>query len=117
MRGTSVETEAFAFNPNGDTIAIERAQYRTSNRQLRVDGAVVSPDGTFPALVRVFEGTANGPVCEGTQLQATAPVSAVDGTFSYRRVQPTTFQPGATTRICVEGSDGGASDIAISIRN
>ena len=44
--GTSVETEAFAFNPNGDTIAIERAEYRTSNRLLRVEGSVLSPDGT-----------------------------------------------------------------------
>jgi hypothetical protein len=116
--GTSVETEAFAFNPNGDTIAIERAQYRTGNRLLRVDGSVVSPDGIFPTLVRVFQGTAAGAACAGTQLQGTAAVSPADGTFSYRVVQPVAFQPVAgVTRICVESPDNGASDIAISIRN
>jgi hypothetical protein len=113
--GTIVETEFVKALPGQDGVAITRTEGRTGNRELRVEGQNArNPQGQFAASVTVFAGglDAAGTQCAGTQL-GTAPVSAIDGTWSFRQRNITNIP----TQVCVKSPFGGIDSDAVTIGN
>lgn len=113
--GTLIETEFVKALPGQDGVAITGADGRTGNRELRVDGQNArNPQGAFASSVTIFSGglDAGGTQCVGTQL-GTAPVSAVDGSWSYRQRNINTIP----TQVCVKSPFGGIDASAVTIGN
>jgi hypothetical protein len=114
MFGTLVETEFVKALPGQDGVAITLAEGRTGNRELRVGGQNArNPQGQFAASVTVFSGGLDsaGAQCVGTQL-GTAPVSAIDGSWSFRQRNIT-----PPTQVCVKSPFGGIDASAVTIGN
>jgi len=113
--GTLVETEFVKALPGQDGVAITGAEGRTGNRELRVDGQNArNPQGVFASSVTIFSGSLDsaGTQCVGTQL-GTAPVSAVDGAWSFRQRNIATIP----TQVCVKSPFGGIDASAVTIGN
>jgi hypothetical protein len=114
--GTLIETETVKTVPGGDGVAITRAEWRTGNREMRVEGANArsSSTGQFAASVDVYTGGMNstGTDCVGTRV-GSATVSSVDGSWSFR--QRLTIQ--TPTQVCAKSPLGGVAARATEITN
>ena len=113
--GTLVETEFVKALPGQDGVAITRAEGRTGNRELRIEGQNArNPQGQFVPSVTVYSGGLDsaGIQCIGTRL-GTAAVSSVDGSWEYRQ-KPIATIP---TQVCVKSPSGGVDASAVTIGN
>ncbi|HJQ70909.1 MAG TPA: hypothetical protein VKA70_18180 [Blastocatellia bacterium] len=112
MFATLVESSAIKAKPGVDGVAITRAEHRADNRELRVEGTnTQGSQGQFAASVDIFSGGANssGTDCVGTRL-GSAPVSTVDGSWSFRQRNVVT-NPG---QVCAKSALGGVATRAVT---
>ncbi len=87
-------------------------EYRPDNREIRVEGSNTrGSGGQFAASVDVFSGGLNtsGTGCAGTRL-GSAPVSTVDGSWSFRQRNVTQ----GPTQVCAKSVLGGVATRAVT---
>jgi len=91
-----------------DTVTIARAEFRTGNRELRVEGTNTRITGNgFATSVEIHDGAAVAGTCPGT-LIGSAAVGAADGRWRFRGTAPI---PSVTT-VCVNSAGGGVASRA-----
>ncbi|HEX2163824.1 MAG TPA: hypothetical protein VHM02_07735 [Thermoanaerobaculia bacterium] len=113
LYGVIVELETVLPSDDGtDVIAIDRAEWRADNGELRVGGTVV-PAATMPTSVDLYApGTLDtaGTGCTGTL--RTSPAVGVDGAFEYRNRNGFPTNP---VTVCVVSPNGGAAEIGVEV--
>jgi hypothetical protein len=110
----AVETEVIVQQPGKDGVAITRAEGRTGDRELRVEGANTrNSQGQMAATVDIHAGVMNDTAtgCAGSRL-GSATVLA-DGTWSFRQRNIATIP----TTVCAVSPLGGVAQRAVDIRN
>src|SRR5262249_35272451 len=91
-----------------DTVSIARAEFRTGNRELRVEGTNTRITGNgFAASVEIRDGAVVAGACPGT-LIGSAAVSAADGRWRFRGTAPIP----SVTSVCVTSAGGGVASRA-----
>jgi hypothetical protein len=111
--GVAVETEVIVQQPGKDGVAITRAEGRTSDRELRVEGLNTrNAQGVMASSVSVHAGVMNSTAtgCAGPRLGA-ATVSTVDGSWSFRQ-----RNIAIPTTVCAVSPLGGVTQRAVDIR-
>lgn len=111
---TLVESSAIQPQAGTDSIAIIRAEGRTGNRELRVEGqnTVIPSTGQYAASVEIFSGglNATGDGCAGTRL-STASVLSLDGTWSTRLRNINSIP----NQVCAKSAGGGVATRTVTI--
>lgn len=117
LRGNFVEAAVLRKLAATDTVVIERAEGRSDKSELRAVGLVSRhPDtNSIAPSVNIYRGAVNASetACTG-DLLGSAPVTAADGTFTFRR----TVSPLPAT-VCAQSTNpdgGGVDDIAVITR-
>jgi hypothetical protein len=116
LNATIVETEVIPANPGVDSIAIERAQHRTSKGTVDIRGQVTSQQGTgaFAASVNIDV------LCNGTiDNVATVTVDPVLNLGDWRWTSGNNAFNGITTAstVCVSSALGGTAQNNFTVRN
>lgn len=113
--GVAVETEVVTQQPGKDGVAITRAEGRTDNRELRVEGLNTrNGQGVMASTVNVHAGVMNDTAtgCAGPRL-GTATVVQTDGSWSFRQRNIATIP----TTVCAVSPLGGVAQRAVTIGN
>lgn len=116
LRGTIVETEVIPTVVGSDSVAIERAQHRTSKGTVDIRGQVTAQEGTgqFVASVNIDV------LCNGTiDNVATVTVDAGLNVGDWRWTSGNNAFNGITTAstVCVTSALGGSAQNNFSVRN
>ena len=111
LRGTIVEADVLTPQATTDTVAINRAQWKS--QELRVRGSVSqTPDGSFAASVDLYSGNAVNGACTGLKLATTAVVAdaaAGEGAWEFR-IRSTTNP----RTVCIKSLGGGVAQATVT---
>jgi hypothetical protein len=111
LNGTVVEADMLTPQATTDTVAINRADWKST--ELRVRGAVSqNPDGSLAASVDLYNGPIANGTCSGVKLATTAvaaDAAAGEGAWEFRI--RSTARP---TTVCVKSLGGGIAEKAVT---